>query len=249
MGTLCNVSKSTACRSIWACLRALVVYLPNYVRFPENNEFSRIKDGFFEIAEFPSIIGLIDCTHIRILAPNQYEHVYVNRKSFHSYNVQCVCDHNGTFTNINAKWPGSAHDSRIFRESALHHYLEQNPNVGYLLGDSGYACKPYLLTPFLRPNSPAHERYNRKHRKTRVLIEQVFGRWKRRFSILHMEVRVKYDRVSLIIACCAILHNIAVKYRLPDVGDYYEEENYIDNFQNNEVQDGLMYRLIIANNF
>lgn len=106
----------------------------HYIQFPANHEMAVIKNGFYDMAEFPNVIGLIDCTHVGILAPSEFEHVYVNRKSFHSYNVQCVCDHNGAFTHINTKWPGSAHDSRIFRESALNNHLENQPHVGYLLG-------------------------------------------------------------------------------------------------------------------
>lgn len=116
---------------------------------------------------------------------------------------------------------------------------------GYLLGDSGYACSSTLLTPFLRPSEQAHVRYNSAHRKTRVLIEQTFGRWKRRFAILHGEVRVCYKRVPLLIACCAILHNIAVQHGLPD---FEGGEN--DNDDNEPIidlrNDGCRFRNFIA---
>jgi len=244
------VSKSTVCRSIWRCLKALVLHLGNYVKFPSAPEFPRIKTRFYDISEFPGVIGLIDCTHVRILSPNEYEHTYVNRKSYHSFNVQCICDADGLFTNINAKWPGSTHDSRIFNNSPIKRHLEANPIFGYLLGDSGYACKPYLLTPFIHPTSLAQERYNAKHRKTRVIIEQVFGRFKRRFSILHSEIRVKTNRVPMLVACCAILHNIAVRNRLPDVDDDdYTEDQDAPDIRLDEVQDGLAYRLLIAERF
>lgn len=50
---------------------------------------------FTEIAGFPGIIGAVDGTHIAIVAPSnqneQYkEYTYVNRKGFHSLNVQLV---------------------------------------------------------------------------------------------------------------------------------------------------------------
>ena len=34
-------------------------------------------------------------------------------------NVQTVCSHDLKFTHIVARWPGSVHDSRIFRNSSL----------------------------------------------------------------------------------------------------------------------------------
>ena len=60
---------------------------------------------------------------------------------------------------------------------------------GFLLGDSGYPCRPFLLTPFLNPGSQREEKYNRCHISTRNLIERTFGIWKRKFHVLHTEVQ------------------------------------------------------------
>lgn len=43
-----------------------------------------------EKTQFPGVLGAIDCTHIPIIAPVQEEHNYLNRKGFHSKNVQIV---------------------------------------------------------------------------------------------------------------------------------------------------------------
>ena len=92
-----------------------------------------------------------------------------------------------------AKWPGSCHDSFIFRSSALGRQLEENPHNtddGILLGDSGYALRPYLITPYLQPVLPHQRRLNRAQKKTRCLVERVIGIWKRRFHVLHSENKV-----------------------------------------------------------
>ncbi|KAF3844377.1 hypothetical protein F7725_007540, partial [Dissostichus mawsoni] len=61
---------------------------------------------------FPRVLGCIDCTHIPIYAClGENEGDYVNRKSFHSLNIQATCDHRCLITSLEAKWPGSVHDS------------------------------------------------------------------------------------------------------------------------------------------
>jgi hypothetical protein len=51
-------------------------------------------------------------------------------------------------TNIIARYPGSVHDSRIFNECQLKQEFETR-EMGILLGDPGYACLPYLMTPIV----------------------------------------------------------------------------------------------------
>jgi DDE superfamily endonuclease len=53
----------------------------------------------------PNVLGCIDGTHIAIKSPSQNEDAYVNRKGFHSINVQAVCDNNMKLINLVAKWP------------------------------------------------------------------------------------------------------------------------------------------------
>ncbi|KAK4293628.1 hypothetical protein Pmani_033690 [Petrolisthes manimaculis] len=79
----------------------------------------------------------------------------------------------------------------------------------HLLGDSGYGSKSWLLTPYLRPQPGYQLNYNRAHKKTRSVVERGIGQWKRRFHVLHSEIRLtpaaKVCKISFV---CAILHNI-----------------------------------------
>ena len=79
---------------------------------------------------------------------------FVNRKQFYSINVQAICDIDAFITNIVARWPGSTHDSRIFDNSKIADKLRDGAIDGILVGDSGYACRAYLMTP---PNPQAKE--------------------------------------------------------------------------------------------
>lgn len=153
-------------------------------------------------------------------APHENEPDFVNRKGYHSINVQAICNHRGLFTNVVARWPGSTPDSHIFRTSAIDRHLEGNGLTdGVLLGDSGYACSPFLMTPYLDHNTRKEELFNKAHKVTRCIIERAFGVLKRRFHVLHSEVRVAPDRVCTIVVACCILHNIAVILAEPDPED------------------------------
>ncbi|CAH1976395.1 unnamed protein product [Acanthoscelides obtectus] len=86
---------------------------------------------------FPSAIGVIDCTHIPILKPFIHADKYVNRKNFASITVQATCSSNEEFTSVDVSWPGSVHDSRIWKNSDIYNVMKWNRASAVLLGDSG----------------------------------------------------------------------------------------------------------------
>lgn len=55
-----------------------------------------------------------------------------------------------------------------------------------LIGDAGYECRKYLLTPLGNPKTPAQIAYNESFIRTRQTVERLFGIWKRRFPILSL---------------------------------------------------------------
>lgn len=56
----------------------------------KGNEANEIKTSFEDDGGFPGVIGLIDGTHIRIRAPEHEPEAYINRKKYHSLNVQVI---------------------------------------------------------------------------------------------------------------------------------------------------------------
>jgi hypothetical protein len=107
--------------------------------------------------------------------------------------------------------PDSNHDAFILCTSDVWHWFKNAPAAidRLVLGDSGYMTRSWLMTLFQNPITEAQQRYNNAHTGTLIGIEQLFGQWKRRFMILHNDIRVPRDRVSSIISACAVLHNIA----------------------------------------
>ncbi|KYN08446.1 Putative nuclease HARBI1, partial [Cyphomyrmex costatus] len=98
---------------------------------------------FWTRTQFPGVIGAIDGTHIAIVPPNaEREHLYINRKLYHSLNVLIVSDYEGTIFIVNAAYGGRTHDARIWRASRVSNHLQEMYAAGrkdaWLLGNSTF---------------------------------------------------------------------------------------------------------------
>ena len=92
--TFLGFHKSTDSRVVRRVSQALTAKLGDFVTFPSTRaERDEIKQGLFRVGGFLCAIGCIDGTHIRITAPHENEPDFVNRKGYHSINVQAIWDH------------------------------------------------------------------------------------------------------------------------------------------------------------
>lgn len=163
--------------------------------------------------------------------------VYRNRKGIFSLNVQVVCDSDLKFLDIVARWPGSTHDSTIFNASRIRaRFINGEMGDALLLGDSGYACSNFLLTPLLEPHTRVEQLYNESQIRTRNVIERSFGMWKRRFAALVFGLRTHPLTAQAIIVACAVLHNIAQDIAEPDPPVDLDVEAAFQELEIQEVQ-------------
>lgn len=88
--------------------------------------------------------------------------------------------------------------------------LNLGDHDGLLLGDSGYQCRPFLMTPFINPVDQSERRYNNALCRTRVLIEQTFGFLKKRFQCLNL-LRTKPEVAVVYIKAAVTLHNFGIE--------------------------------------
>lgn len=64
-------------------LKKKFIFLPD-----DENVKNTIINDFYTTSQFPNVLGVIDGTHIRIVAPHGHPQAYVNRKKFHSIVLQ-----------------------------------------------------------------------------------------------------------------------------------------------------------------
>lgn len=225
IGQELGVSQATVSRTVSTVVESIIAHANEWIKFPTTNaEIVEAKQSWQQKFTFPTAIGVIDCTHIGILKPKVHGDEYVNRKGKCTLNVQATCDANEMFTSVDVSWPGSVHDSRIWKNSQVCLKLRSKSNA-VLLGDDGYGIEPCLMTPFPNPSSPAEVKYNRLFKKERVIIERCFGQLKRRFPILQYVCRVKFENVPKVIVACFVLHNIGKCLRDLDFEPHQEMSN------------------------
>jgi hypothetical protein len=188
-----------------------------WIQFPtEPDGLRRAKDSWQENYDFPCGVGALDCTHIQIQKPGVHGYEYICRTGVPTLNVQATCDAAERFTSESSDWPGSVHDSRIWKNATVGIFIANSITDALLLGDEGYGIAPWLMTPYRDPALPEERSFSRIHKKERVVIERCFGQMKRRFPILQGRVRVHLQIIPSVIIACFVMHNVSKYLKDPD---------------------------------
>ncbi|XP_023312532.1 protein ALP1-like, partial [Anoplophora glabripennis] len=188
------------------------------------------------------VVGAIDGTNIKFKAPLEQQDSYIDKNDTHSIKLQAICTSQKIFINIMAGFPGSAHDSRVFKNSEIYQELLRGnkrkyfPTENYhLIGDKAYPLMDWLMKPYLgddRHLTRQQRAHNLAHSQTRIRIEHCFGLLKGRWLILqYVNVRTIEKAVKIITACC-VLHNFC--YLNGDTWD----EGLIDEDETDGEYDG-----------
>ncbi|KAJ8912531.1 hypothetical protein NQ315_014475 [Exocentrus adspersus] len=70
IGDFIGCHQSTASRIINKVSRAIANLRPLYVKMPQTNiEKLQTQEEFYRVARFPRVIGVIDCTHVKLQSP------------------------------------------------------------------------------------------------------------------------------------------------------------------------------------
>ncbi|KAJ6668314.1 hypothetical protein lerEdw1_015691, partial [Lerista edwardsae] len=236
-----RVDQATVSRAIDRVLAAINKHCKKYISFPqERNAVLTVKQNFADKYRFPNVIGAIDCTHVRIQKPFREDpRSFMNRKQYYSVNMQVVCDAKLRILDVVAEFPGSVHDSHIWRMSGLRGFLQtcSLPQPSYLIGDSGYPLEPWLLTPVSEPQNLAEENYNFHFKEARKCIERCFGILKCRFRCIDQSggtLLYQPGKVCNIFMAVCVLHNFLLQNGCPEEPvdspqDNSEHEDNVDD--------------------
>ncbi|CAN7984350.1 unnamed protein product, partial [Ixodes hexagonus] len=219
-----GVHQTSVSRAVRAVSTAIVRRLARqWIAFPATaEEQATSRDAFLRLGALPGVVGCVDGTFVAIRGPSKFDTtvtkaLYLCRKLYYALNVMVVCDADKRILGIDPRFPGSTHDSLVWRRSLVRQGCAAGRLVRhgeYLLGDSGYPLEPWLMNPV--PGRPAITtpagRYNHAHACMRAVVERCIGLLKSRFRCLHKH-RTLYHHPRIagtIVVACAVLHNICI---------------------------------------
>lgn len=244
LGTISNlfgVGVSTVCTIYLEVCRAMCkVLIPLYVKPPTHEETERTIKGFEEKWGFPQCGGAVDGSHIPISAPKYFHTDYHNRKGWYSIILQGLVDFKYRFLDFDIGWPGKCHDSWVFQHSSLRQKLEageffprgsrtiEGVEVPVLiLGDSAYSEEKFLMKPYPYGNlNEQQQRYNYIHSRSRMVVENAFGRLKNRWRCLLKKNESDISNIPHIVGACVALHNFCENWREQYSQEWEEEEEF-----------------------
>ncbi|KAK2719689.1 putative nuclease HARBI1 isoform X1 [Artemia franciscana] len=216
VGDRFGVSVSSVCRVVHRITDCIFALSPTIIVWPTGQRLYSVIEGFRSLNGFHGVVGALDGTHIEIKAPKKHHSSYINRKDYHSVQLQAVCDNKLRFTSAFTGMPGSVHDERVYRLSPLAKNIDRKSIIfdadHHIIADAAYPLKNFLLTPFRDTGSLTVDEgnYNFKLSSTRMVIERSFGFLKGRFRrlIKFPSNNLKFV-VKVVIVCCT-LHNLCI---------------------------------------
>ena len=198
IANLFGLGRSTVCSLVHAVCKQIVRnLLKNYIDLPKRDETKKTILEFESVPGFPQAVAAIDCCRIRIKAPNKNPEDYINRKEFHSIVLQGLVDNRYLFEDIFVGWTGKSHDARVsslYKECQKRSFLPINTvkQIGnvelspLIHVDLAYSLENWLMKPYSDCDnlSPDKVRFNFSLSRSRVIIENAFGRLKGRFQCI-----------------------------------------------------------------
>ncbi len=168
-----------------------------------------------------NVHGVIDGTHIQVSKPKTTfpEDYYYCKITSYSIVAQAIVNSKKQIIDICVGLPGNTNDYKVLHMFALYKHVQNqglfDPRKGvngfpsYLLGDKGYPLITWIMTPFKKEgqHSILEILYNRKHKRGRLVVENIFGILKKTFKELQkFELHVTF--LHDVFTCCCLLHNL-----------------------------------------
>jgi hypothetical protein len=213
----------------------------DYYYWPGEEERKIIGKEIFSRYDFPHCASIADGTLFPLAFEPETEDApdYSGRKYGYSLSTMIFCDHKRRIRHYLAGFPGSAHDSRVFKATIVasnptDHFADRE----YCIGDSAFENSWYMVSAFKKPkgmNIPAeHEKFNEKMASLRIASEHCIGILKGRFPWLRsIRLKITEDKRSLreillTLEATVIVHNLLIELGEEERDDWIDLDDFSD---------------------
>ena len=235
----------------WFCNNSILPmnYYQDVLQNPERLQEIRRDFGQSSGGLLSGCISTIDGWLVKVRCPTLDEvpnpGKYMCRKGFFAMNVQAIVDKKKRILWSYIGEKGCVHDSTMFKNSTLYAHLmdkadQMLENKLYIVGDSAYALRGFLLCPFDNAKQYSDEdNFNFFLSSQRIYVECAFGEIDRRWGIFWKPLEGTLEERRFTIDACFRLHNLIVDFRemwrkegneIDDEKDRDELDNASDNF-------------------
>ena len=189
---------------------------------------------------------IIDATVQRIQVPagdfTQKKKWFSGKHYCYCLKSQVITDMKGAAIMVSSGYYGSMHDLALFRETTeeWRRIALLHPKIpAKILGDKGYQANDIdcLVTPIKGSADKLTRQdnaFNERIGKTRIVVENFFGRLKNRYGIIGSVYRHSHDMYSKIFKLCCALTNFEI--RLCNHGLRREDGDWYSKYYTNEVE-------------
>lgn len=210
----------------------------DFVYFPTGDEL-RQSMQVYERLGLPGCIGSLDGTKIAWdRCPSESSNVCTGKEKSPTLGFQCLVNHSRQIYHISSFFVGSSTDITMsYWDPVTKHLLSgdfdmiseslanytfktfdfdgktTNWKGVYCITDRGYLKRSVFVDPDIKSFAKNHVMWSEWLESVRKDVECTFGILKARFRFLRNAVRYHYpDTIEQATRCCAILHNILLRY-------------------------------------
>lgn len=110
------------------CFKCLILFAADIIRSIDP-QFNNVQERLKTLSSFlASMVTLVPSMEHISLSPAKNMINHFGRHGYSSQNVMVVCDFDMRYISVVAGWPGSAHDTRIFKDTFDNH-KERSPHL------------------------------------------------------------------------------------------------------------------------
>jgi hypothetical protein len=241
-----RVGVSTVHSTVFETCEAILHFLSGTeLKLPTTEKWSEIAKDFYDLWNFPNVVGCIDGKHILVQQPANSGSEYYNYKGTNSIVLLAVADALLRFTIVDIGRNGRMSDGGVFSRSALFEALEAGtlgipgpaaipgteivtPRV--FLTDDAFPLRPDMMKPFKETVTDDQRIFNYRLSRARRIVESTFGVMASKWRLFRRPITaLSPHRAEAFVKAAVCLHNYLRNIDIEIGRNYYANDSFVSS--------------------